>query len=269
MKKVKGEVGSLALVFLLLILVGLLPPDTSLSEVKKMGVLKVCVPTTYPPLITGDPDNPGIDVEILRVVADFINVKLLLIPIDAMGRDFNPKHWNITRGNCHVLAGGVVDSRLTRSFLDTGPPYAQTGWAIVAPAPLKDINGLKIGALTIISGLDRIGLARYLGLNDVNVGIVRSVKEMSDGIKNGEFDGGVTEMLLAGGIARDNVWWVSSLPDSLARYNLVFGLWKGDLTLKRTIYQVFRNLESDGKLQTILQQYGAEKLGLGSQIPTL
>ncbi|MDZ4134691.1 MAG: ABC transporter substrate-binding protein, partial [Paracoccaceae bacterium] len=148
-RKLAGELGGLGVVVALLLLVGFLPPDTSLSEIRKNGVLKVCVPTTYPPLVTGNPDRPGIDIELLGAIADFIGVELLLSPNDAIGRDFNPRNWAITRGNCQVLAGGVVDSALTRSFLDTGPAYARTGWAIIAPAPLKDIDGLTRGALTI------------------------------------------------------------------------------------------------------------------------
>ena len=168
-----------------------------------------------------------------------------------------------------MLAGGVVDSTLTRSFLDTGPPYAETGWAIVAPAPLEDIDGLTVGVLTLISGLDRIGLASYLRRQDVTVRIVRNRQELVDGIAGGELDGGITEALLAGVLAADNDWWVASLPDELARYNLVFGLWKGDLTLKRKIVQAFRQLESDGTLAAILEHYGVAPMGQGGSVPAL
>ena len=135
LRRLTRDLGGLVVVLGLLLLVTLLPPDTSLSEVEAANALRVCVPTTYPPLVTGDPDRPGIDIEILRAVADYIGVELLLNHSDAMGKDFNPRHWAITRGNCQVLAGGVVNSQLTRSFLDTGPPYAETGWAVLAPAP--------------------------------------------------------------------------------------------------------------------------------------
>ena len=49
----------------LLLAVYLLPPDTSLAEVKRVGVLKVCIPTEHPPLVTGKADSPGFDVELL------------------------------------------------------------------------------------------------------------------------------------------------------------------------------------------------------------
>ena len=252
--------GGLGLIIVLLLLVGSVPPDTSLSEIRKTGSLKVCIPTTYPPLVTGDPAQPGIDIEILRAISDYIGVKLLLSPNDAMGRDFNLLNWGITRGNCQVLAGGFVDTKLTRSFLDTGPPYAKTGWAIVTPAPLEYIGGLTVGVLTNISGLDRIGLSKYLRAQDIKVRIMRDSQALVDGIAGGELDGGITEALLASKLAGDNDWWATSLPDELARYNLVFGFWKGDLTLKRKVAQAFRQLQSDGTLGTILDRYGARRV---------
>src|SRR5437868_3234375 len=112
------ELGGLAIVFALMLLVTFLPPDTSLSEVQADHALRACVPTTYPPLVTGDPAKPGIDIDILHAIADSIGVELVLNPNDAIGRDFNPGHWDVNRGKCQVLAGGVVDSNLTRSFLD-------------------------------------------------------------------------------------------------------------------------------------------------------
>jgi hypothetical protein len=36
----------------------LLPPDTSLALVKQAGILRVCIPTLYPPLVTGKPEAP-------------------------------------------------------------------------------------------------------------------------------------------------------------------------------------------------------------------
>ena len=257
LKRLTRDLGGIFVVIGLMLLVTFLPPDTSLSEVKATDAIRVCLPTTYPPLVTGDPDRPGIDVEILRAVTDHIGVDLLLSPNDAIGRDFNPRNWAVNRGKCQVLAGGVVDSPLTRSFLDTGPPYARTGWSFVAPEPIGDIDGLTIGALTLVSGLDRIGLASYLRHRDVTIRVVRNSQDLVDGIANGAFDGGITEALFAGGLAADNGWWTGALPDELARYNLVFGLWKGDLTLKREIVRAFDRLKSDGTLAEILARYGS------------
>ena len=92
--RLAGELGGLGLIIVLLLLVGSVPPDTSLSEIRKTGSLKVCIPTTYPPLVTGDPAQPGIDIEILRAISDYIGVTLLLSPNDAMGRAFNLLNWD-------------------------------------------------------------------------------------------------------------------------------------------------------------------------------
>ena len=62
--------------------------------------------------------------------------------------------------------------------------------------------------------------------------------------------------MLAGELAADNGWTVDWAPPELARYNLVFGLWKGDLTLKRAIDEAFAELAADGTLAAILERYG-------------
>ena len=269
LRRLTRDLGGLVVVVVLMLLITFLPPDTSLREVEANRALRACVPTSYPLLVTGDPDQPGIDIELLRAVAGYIGVDLLLSPIDAMGRDFNPRNWAINRAKCQVLAGGVVDSPLTRSFLDTGPAYAETGWMIVAPAPLEDIHGLTLGALTMISGLDRIGLSSFLRGQDVTIRVLRNSQDFVDGIAGGALAGGVTEALLAGKLAAEHDWWVATMPDELGRYNVVFGLWKGDITLKRKIVQAFRQFESDGTLAAILERYGVVPMGQGAPIPAL
>ena len=135
--------------------VSLLPPDTSMAEIRQAGVLKICVPTLYPPLVTGKPDAPGFDIEFAEAIAKRLDVRLIINNNPAMGRDFNPRNWNVTRAQCQMLAGGVVASDLTRSFLDTTPPHLETGWALIAktlPARLRDV---KLGFFAGLAGLDR------------------------------------------------------------------------------------------------------------------
>ena len=68
----------------------MLPPDTSLSEVRKAGLLRACMPPDYPPLVTGNRDAPGIDVELLQALAAKLGVNLVITSNPAMGQDFNP-----------------------------------------------------------------------------------------------------------------------------------------------------------------------------------
>lgn len=261
LRRLARDLGGLGIVVALMLLVGVLPPDTSLSEIRAAGLVRACVPTRYPPLVTGDPERPGIDVEILGAVAADLGVTLSLSPIGAMGRDFNPRNWGVNRARCQLLAGGVVDSPLTRSFMETGPPYAETGWAVLAPAPLESLEGRRVGALTLVSGLDRLGLSAFLRARDVSLAIARDGPGLVAGVADGTFDAGVTEALLAQSLAAGQGWWVSSLPaDELTRYNLVLGLWKGDLTLKRAVVRSVRRLHADGTVAAILARYGVAPL---------
>lgn len=252
-----GNFGGIAAILALLVVATFLPPDTSLSEVRAAATLKACVPPLYPPLVTGDPARPGIDIELLQAVAAKIGVTLALSENRAMGRDFNPRNWNLNRAQCEVIAGGVVDSAQTRSFLETGPPYAATGWALISPAPLATLADQDIGALVLVSGLDRIGLASLLRTAGARARVVTNREALVAGISDGTFDAGVTEAMLAAQLAAENGWTVAWMPPELARYNLVFGLWKGDVTLKRAIDRAFAELAADGTLAAILARYQA------------
>jgi ABC-type amino acid transport substrate-binding protein len=252
-------VGSYVLIFGLLAAVNLLPPDTSLSEVRAAGVLRACLPAAYPPLVTGDPAAPGIDVELLRELAKNMDLRLVVSTNAAMGRDFNPRNWHITRAQCDVLAGGVVASPQTRSFLETSPAYAQTGWAFMLPTPIGGppggFAGRRAGVLVGISGLDRLALSRFLREQKVEVTIVADAAELAQGLRDGKFDFGVTEFLLAGRIAAREGWKVEWAPPPLVRYPLVLGLWKGDLTLKRSIVSSLEQLERNGDVAAIMSRY--------------
>jgi polar amino acid transport system substrate-binding protein len=243
------------LIFGLLAAVNFLPPDTSLGEVRAAGVLRACVPTAYPPLVTGDAAAPGIDIELLRAIAANMGVRLVISSNAAMGRDFNPRNWHITRAQCDVLAGGVVASTQTRSFLETSPPYAETGWAFVSPQPIGAIAGRRAGVLVGISGLDRLALSRYLREQNVEVTIVTNATEFARGLRDGKFDFAVTEALLADEIAAKEGWTATWAPPPLLRYPLVLGLWKGDLTLKRAIVASLEKLERNGEVAKIKARY--------------
>lgn len=243
------------LVLGLLAAVYLLPPDTALQQVRKAGVLRVCVPSSYPPLVTGDPARPGVDIEVLREVAEQLDVRLLPVTNTNMGRDFNPRNWRVTRAQCSVLAGGVVASDLTRSFLDTTTPYLETGWALVGPELPDSLAGVPVGFHAGISGLDRIALSRYLRAEGADVHIMNGVAALTEALVKNEVQVGVTETIQARQLASTQGWQVAWLPGELPREQVSFGLWKGDLTLKRGIQKALAQLKSNGKLQEIFAEY--------------
>jgi polar amino acid transport system substrate-binding protein/cystine transport system substrate-binding protein/membrane-bound lytic murein transglycosylase F len=248
------DVATFVVLFGLLGAVYLLPPDTSLAEVKAAASLRVCVPPEYPPLVTGTAEKPGIDIEILQAIAKEFGVGLDLNQNPAIGRDFNPRAWRLTRAQCQVIAGAVIDSALTRSFLDVTGAYAATGWATISREPITTLADKKVGVLVAASGLDRITLSRQLRDVKAEIGVTASVDELAAGLADKTFDVGVTEAMLAGAIAAEHGWLAAWLPGS-ERNPLVFGLWKGDLTLKRGIGAALDGMRRDGRLKAILEKY--------------
>jgi ABC-type amino acid transport substrate-binding protein len=234
----------------------LLPPDTSLGEVRRAGALHVCLPPLTPPFVTGDAKAPGIDIELLQALAADLGLTLAPVPEPAMGRDFNPRGWHITRAACEVLAGGVVASPMTRSFLETSSPYTETGWALLTPtSPAVNLSGRMVGVFAPPSGLERTALASRLRAAQAEVVIVASAEALATGLREKRFAAGVTEKLNADRIAAREGFFADWFPGDLPRYPVAFGLWKGDLTLKRAIADALERRRSDGTVATVLGRY--------------
>jgi polar amino acid transport system substrate-binding protein/cystine transport system substrate-binding protein/membrane-bound lytic murein transglycosylase F len=239
----------------LLAAVYLLPPDTSFSEVKAAGVLRACMPAAHPPFVTGDAGMPGIDVDILQALARELGLTLAPSVEPAMNRDFNPRTWHITRAACELIAGGLAASPMTRSFLETSTPYAQTGWAVIAPAPITDLHERKLGILAPVTGLDRTALSSRLRAEAAQPVILADADALVHGLREGRFEAAVTEKLLADQIAAREHWASDWFPGDLPRYPVAFGLWKGDLTLKRAINSGLERLDRAGAFAAIRARY--------------
>ena len=109
--------------------------------------------------------------------------------------------------------------------------------------------------MTGISGLDRLALSSYLRAQQAQVIIVPSASELVQGLRDGRFDVGITEWLLAGQLAAREGWSVAWAPAELPRYPVAFGLWKGDLTLKRAIADGMEHLHRSGAAASIIARY--------------
>ena len=248
------EVAPLLLIPLLFLAVYRLPPDTSLESVEASGVLRACVPSSYPPLVTPEGASPGVDIELLEAIAQRLEVRLLINTNTDMGHDFNPRSWRLVRAQCQVIAGGVVDSPMTRSFLDVTPAYLETGWAFLSAGALPPLEARAVGVYTGVTALDRLALSRFLRERGTDIGIIQQPEDIAERLRSGIYSTVATEALLAGQLASENGWTVTRVP-GLARFPLVLGRWKGALTLKRRIVAALAELEQDGTLATILRRY--------------
>lgn len=252
----RSDLIAFGLVAALLFGVTFLPPDTTLAQVRESGVLRVCVPDSFPPLVTGNVERPGIDLELLAEAARALDVRLLTVTNTAMGRDFNPRNWRVTRAQCLVLAGGIVDTEVTRSFLVVTPPHLETGWAGVASDPAQaTLEGAQVGFFAGLTGLDRLTLSSWLRARGAQVTVLSDERDAREGLVSGRFDVVVSEGLSARRIADDvgakAVW----LPVGEGPVPVAFGLWKGDLTLERALERALRRLERDGFVADLVERY--------------
>lgn len=253
---------SLILIFGLMSLIAFVPPDTSLQEVQRTGNLKVCTPPSYPPLVASDAENPGYDISLLGEVANRLGLRLSLTQISQMGRDFNPRNWRVTRAQCEILAGGVVASPTTKSFLETLSTDIMTGWAVITKPNTALAENMQVGVLPGLGGLDRLGLSNYLRSHGAQ-GVLRpDLDSLEAGLLSNEFDAVVTEALGAGQIVqRHPEWEVAWLGTTLDRFSLGIGLWKGDLTLKRAVLGALESMRTDGTLEKLQHRYGIAPIG--------
>jgi Bacterial extracellular solute-binding proteins, family 3 len=154
-----------------------------------------------------------------------------------------------------LLAGGVIVSELTRSFLDTTSPHLTTGWAMVARTIPEKLDGTKIGFYSGLVGLDRIALSRFLQARNARIEILASAEALTEGLRTGRVDAGVSEALMARQIAGTLGVQVAWLPEQLPRYGVAFGLWKGDLTLKRALSAIIEGLDHEGIPSDLAAKY--------------
>lgn len=250
------DLGSVGVVVGLMLAVYLLPPDTSLREVRQAGVLRVCAPPDYPPLIQRGNAEPGFEIELLRLIADRMGLRLAIATNSAMARDHNPRNWRISRAQCNLIAGGIGVTPLTRTFLDTTPPHLETGWAMVrmnpdSNAPPPQVIGFYAG----LSGMDRVALSRVLLRTGAQIVIVDSLAALQAGMASGRFDAAVTEALIAGHLVQATGGQIGWVTGSVTDIPVAFGLWKGDLTLKRAIVAVLEDLRAAGTLDQLAQRY--------------
>ncbi|KKB12519.1 hypothetical protein VE25_06170 [Devosia geojensis] len=252
---------NIALIGGLLFALSFLPPDNSLADVQRTGVLKLCVPESYPPLVATDPQMPGFDVELARMIAEEIGVRLAVNVMSSIGRDFNPRNWRLTRGQCNVIAGGVADTVQTRGFLQTLPTLAETGWVAVSADGALPVRGSAWAVWPGTSGLDRLALSGWLRETGVTARLARSPAELQELLESGQVQGAIMERFASTAIDfEDNsyrIFWLP--PDRFARFRMAFGLWKGDQTLYRAVRAALDKLERSDAVYFIGSRYGLEQ----------
>lgn len=247
---------NVAVITLIIFAASFLPSDTSLSELRKTGILKVCAPYDAPPLVTSNPNQPGYDIELLAEAASRLGLRLSINRNPVIGADFNARNWGITRSQCELVAGGVIDTPATRGFLHTVPTDIETGWVMIAiPGDMPALAaGRRVGILPGASGLDRTALSRVLRAENIDIALMRTPAQLRESILNDTIDFGITDRFAAANIADGlKLIWLTH-PD-LPRYSLAIGGWKGDSSLHRALRKQIGDMRDDGTLRAMRDHY--------------
>lgn len=252
---------NLALIAAGLTALSFLPPDNSLAEVRRIGALKLCVPSEYPVLVEKDLQKPGFDVELARKIAEELGVRLVENEMMSMGKDFNPRNWQLTRGQCNVIAGGLADTETTRSFLQTIPTGIETGWVAVSKEPATPQEGQVWAVWPGSSGLDRIALSSWLRERGIRPVLLQSPDQIVDLIESGQIYGAIVERLIAAPLVSGQAYAMTWLaPETFTPVQLSQGLWKGDQTLYRAARQAMEKIRAS-------DWYGEAKVRYGLDAP--
>ncbi len=251
---------NIALIVGLVTALSYLPPDTSLADRQKAGTLKLCVPPSYPPLVTNDPERPGFDIELARAIADKLNLRLAVNVLPSIGKDFNPRNWSLTRAQCDIVAGGVADTEQTRGYLQTLTTGVETGWVGISATTILPPTGSTILVLPGTSGLNRVALSTWLRQQGLRGQPAQSADQLLRALDSGSAAVAITERFVAGTLDPEahgyRVFWLPQ--EALPRMSMALALWKGDQTLRRAVGTVIQDLQANGALEELRRRYDLE-----------
>lgn len=233
----KQPLRDIAVISLGLFAVSFLPPDTSLSDVKSRGVIRLCVPDRQSPLIGADSD-PGPELRQMQAVAAVLRVRLQVNEVPDMGRSFNPRNWQLTRGQCDLVGGGLAVTGATRDFLTLLPNGGRIELLRFGEGDTP-VRGIEVGVLTGAAGLDRVRLSGFMRAEGWRPRLLENPAQLAQIVRSG-----------GQAIASS----LTELPEDLPRHalppeagdasDLAFGLWRGDVTLTRAVRNALEKIVS-------------------------
>ena len=130
--------------------------SNTLEEIRKKGVLTVCMDVRNLPYSNADPELPGLNVEIAHLLAEELGVELELHWLNTLRDSLLA---DMLRGHCDCVIGIPIEERAMSESIQLGKrvdfskPYYGTGYVLVkrksnqqSPKTLEDIKSETIGA---------------------------------------------------------------------------------------------------------------------------
>lgn len=223
--------GNIAIIVALLGAASFLPPDTAVSERKRAGTLRLCLP---------DATLPGTaEAEATAArAASTIGVHLVVNRLPAIGRDFNVRNWGLSRAQCDLVAP-VIDGAATRGLLQTVALGPAQGWMATETHPTAPGPGWRVGIYPGSAGLDRLQLSGWLRGMRAQVTVEPTPQTLAAALASGRIDAAITGSGTSVPVPGATSRWLTDLapgvPQTLGPQRLAVGLWKGEATLRRVV----------------------------------
>lgn len=223
----------IAVIAALLGAISFLPPDTSFAERRNQGVLRFCVPDRDSALIRAGgaaQDGAGPELRLMEGVARRLGLRLQLVEVANMGRSFNPRDWQIGRGQCDILGGGLADSPTNRDFLTLLPNGGRIALVRIGGTASAPAQGAEVGVFMGSAGLDRLRLSRFMRDQGWRPKPLASPAALAAWLATGRPAIASTLTPVPQGVQSHD------LPAQAGEsHALAFGLWRGDVTLTRRV----------------------------------
>jgi len=232
-----------------------------LAEVKKRGVLTVCVDPDNLPFSSSNPETPGFDVEIAKAIAQGLGVRVQYYWIETFHGDRAIRR-SLFRGKCDGFMGLPADPAFQKELedLDFSRSYFGSGYVLVVRegSPVKrleDLRGKRIG-VEVSAGADyplfKLGYSRVH---------YHSTGEVLEAVEKGEVDAGALWAPALGRLLRETphprVKMVEGyVPEPGLRWNVAVGIRRGDDDLKKALDRVIEELIRSNTIEQTLAKYG-------------
>ena len=164
--------------------------ESTLKEIQEQGVLTVCMDVRNLPYSNADPELPGLNVEIARLLAEELEVELELHWLNTLRDSLLA---DMIRGHCHCVIGVPIEERAMSESIQLGErvdfskPYYGTGYVLVkrksnkkSPKSLKEIKSEMIGTE---AGSIASDVLRQMGYNRR---VYRSQTAVLDALQKGQ-----------------------------------------------------------------------------------
>lgn len=231
--------------------------DTSLTDIKKEGELKLGLDTSFPPMGFKDDDNNivGFDLDLAKEVCKRMDITLKIVPVDWKAKDQELKTKNV---DC--LWNGFTKSKDREEKYTLSTPYMNNKQVVVVlkDSPIQTLEDLKEKSVIIQNGSTAsIAIEENAEFKNSLKEIIKvddNVQALMD-LKTSGSDAVVLDEVVARYYTEKDADTYRVLDTALANEEYVIGFRKGDVSLCKEIEKYLVEMKQDGTLKTISEKW--------------